>query len=107
MPADERQLAVNWSAWIEFQIVVDLERPPVFINAEDADVEIEAWVLEVVGVSQIKCAVLLCHRDAPDLVVTFVVTEMILAALIMRDDDGTQPVFFFDLLLIRRIDILA
>src|ERR1700680_1920069 len=102
MAAHERQLAVNWTARIEFQIIVDLGGLPVFVNAKEADIEIESRVLKVFRIAPVKCDLLLGRKDQPDVIVTFVAIKMIRTTLIKRKDIGAKPGFVFALLFNRR-----
>src|SRR5947207_15752147 len=76
-------------------------RLPIFINPENADIEIEAGIFEIVRIAAVKSHLLLGHENNPDVVVTFVTIKMISAALRKRDDVRAQTgfifAFFFDL----------
>ena len=97
--AHERQLAIARSARIPFEKVFDLGRLPVLINTEEADIEIEARILEVVGIAAVKCHLLFRRKNEPHIIVAFVAIKMIHAALIQRHHIGTEPGFLFAFLL--------
>ena len=81
--------------------MLDLGGLPVFISPENANIEIEAGIFEIVRIAAVKSHLLLGRENNPDVVVTFVTIKMISAALIKRDDVRAQTgfvfAFFFDL----------
>ena len=70
MAADEGQLAVLGTVRIPFQEMFHLGRLSVFVSAEDANIEIEAWILKVVRVAAIKRDLLFRREDQTDVGVT-------------------------------------
>ena len=78
----ESQFAVVWSARIKFQKIVDLGRPAVFINTEEADIQIVTGIFEIIRVTAEKRHLLFRREDQPYIIVTFVTIKMIRAALI-------------------------
>ena len=102
MTADESEFAIAWSARTEFQVVIDLRRLAVFVSAENADIEIESRIFEVVRVPAIKRDLLLGRKNESDIIVTLVPIKMVRAALIKRDDVRTQSGFVFAFFLDRR-----
>ncbi len=79
--------------------MLDLRRLAVFVGAEDADIEIEARILEVVRIAAVKGDLLLGREDEPDVVVTFVAIQIVDAALVERDHVGAKTGLVFALLL--------
>ena len=63
----------------------------IFVSAEDADIEIVAWILEVIGIAAVERRLLLGREDDPHIVVAFVAIQIVDAALIERDHIGAQP----------------
>ncbi len=80
---------------------------PVFISPENADIEIEAGIFEIVRIATVKSHLLLWRENYPDVLVTFVTVKMIEPALIKRDDIGAQAGFVFAFLFDLRNRILA
>src|SRR5439155_11459709 len=80
--AYEGQLAVARSARIPFQEILDLRRLTVFVNAKDANIEIEPGILEIVWVAAIKGHLLFRREDDSHIIIAFVTIKMIRAALI-------------------------
>ena len=82
------------------QEMLDLGRLAVLVDAEEADVEIVARVLEVVRVAAEEGDVLLRGEDQPHVGVFLVAIEMVQAALVQRDHVAAQAGlverFFFD-----------
>ena len=91
MAADESQFAIARAFRIPFQKMLDLGRLAVFVSAENADIEIVARILEVIGIAAVKGHLLLGREDDPHIVVAFVAIQMVNAALVKRDDIGAQP----------------
>ena len=75
--------------------MLDLGRLPVFVSAENADIEIEARVFEIVRIAAIKRDLLLRREDQAHVIVAFEAIKMVDAALIKRDDIGAQAGLFF------------
>ena len=80
---------------------------PVFISPENADIEIETGIFEIVRIAAVKSHLLLWRENYPDVVVTFVTVKMIEPALIKRNDIGAQAGFVFAFLFDLRNRILA
>jgi len=87
--------------------VLDFCGLPVFISTENADIEIEPGIFEIVRIAAVKSHLLLWRDNYPDVVVTFVTVKMIEPALIKRDDIGAQAGFVFAFLLDLRNRVLA
>ena len=66
MAGDEDQLVVRDAVLAPLQIVLDLGRLVVLVDAEEADVEVEARVLEVVRVAAEEGDLLLGREDEAD-----------------------------------------
>ena len=73
-----------------FQVMLDLGRLVVLVDAEEADVEIVARILEVVRVAAVKGDLLLRGEDQPDVGVLFEAIKVILPALVERDHVAAQ-----------------
>src|SRR5207248_3652586 len=92
---------------IPFQEMLHLGRLPVFVSAENTDIEIKARVLEVIRVAAIKSNLLFWREDEPHVVVTLETIKVIRAALIKGDDVRAQSCFFFALFFDLRDRLLA
>ena len=90
MAGDENQLVVAAPALLQLQKVLDLGRLVVLIDAEEADVEVVARILEVVGIAAEEGDVLFRREDQPHVGVFLELIEMILAALKQRDHVAAQ-----------------
>src|SRR4051812_736310 len=97
MTANERQLVVGWAFAVPLQVMLDLRRLAVFVSAEDADVEVEPGILEVIGIAAVKRDLLFRSKDQANVVITLVAVKVELAALIKGHHIRTQPGFFFAL----------
>src|ERR1022692_1034080 len=102
MPTYKSKFARAWAFRVPFQEVLDLGRLSIFIDAEDADIEIEARVLEVIRIAAVEGRLLLGGEDNPHIVITLVTIEMVNAALIKSDHVGAQAGFLFAFLFNRR-----
>ena len=65
MAGNEHQLAVARAGEAPFQVVFDLGRLAVLVDAEEADVEVVSRVLEVVRVAAEEGDLLLGRKDQP------------------------------------------
>ncbi len=106
MTAHERQFALLRSLRIPLQEMLDFGRLAVFVGAEDADIEIEPRIFEVIRIPAVKSDLLLGSKDQPHVVVTFETIKVIRAALVKRDHIRAQSGFFFALLFNFRDDLL-
>ena len=86
MAGDEDQFVVAGPVLAPFQVVLDLGRLVVLVDAEEADVEVVARILEVVGIAAEEGDLLLRGEDQADVGVLLVAIEVILAALVEGDD---------------------
>ena len=91
MAADESEFAIARTFGVPFQKMLGLGRLSIFVGAEDADIEIEARILEVIGIAAVERRLLLGREDDPHIVVAFVAIQIVNAALIERDHIGAQP----------------
>src|SRR5437016_5526439 len=107
MAAHESQLAVLGPVRIPFQEMLDLRRLAILVSAEDADIEIEARIFEVIRIAAVKGGLLLRSENEPDVVVAFETIEVVSAALVKGDHVGAQSRFLFALLFDFRDDLLA
>src|SRR5215469_16051835 len=87
--------------------MIDLCRSSILVNTKQADIQIVAWIFEIIWVAAEEGHLLLGSEDQAHIVVTFVPIEMVGAALVKGDHVGTKssPVFAF--LLNRRDDRTA
>ena len=72
------------------EIMLDLGRLAVLIDAEEADVEVVAGILEVVGIAAEEGGGLLGGEDQPHVGVFLVAVEMVQAAVVERDHVAPQ-----------------
>ena len=72
------------------QVVLDLGRLAVLVDAEEADVEVVARILEVVRIAAEEGDLLLRGEDQAHVGVLLEAIEVILAALVERDDVAAQ-----------------
>ncbi len=86
----EDEVAVLRAVLAPLQIVLDLDGLVVFVGAEEADVEVVARVLEVVGIAAEEGDVELGREHEADVGISLVGVEVILAALVERDHVGAQ-----------------
>ena len=72
------------------QVVLGMQGLSVLVNAEEADVQVEAGVLEVVGVAAEEGDRLLRGEDQPHVGVTPGLVEVVAGAVVERDDPAVQ-----------------
>ena len=84
--ANKNQFAVGRPLGIEFKKVLDLRWLAIFVNAEQADIEIVARILEIVGITAEESHLLFGGEDQADVVIALVSIEMVRAALIQGND---------------------
>ena len=98
---DEREIAVLDAVLAPFEVVRNLGRLIVFVNAEKADVEVVARKREIIGIAAVKRNLLFRSKDQTDVGVAFETIEVVLAALVERDHVAAQAGlverFLFDL----------
>ena len=87
---DEDQLAVGRPGRRPLQVVLDLGRLAVLIDAEEADVEVVAGILEIVRIAAEEGGVLLGGEDQPHVGVLLVAVEMVQPAVVERDHVAPQ-----------------
>src|SRR6266536_2028881 len=90
MAGDENQLIVGSAGLAPLQIVLELDLLVIFIDTEEADIEVVAGVFEIVGVAAEEGDVFFGREDEADVGVLFELIEVILAALKERDDDAAE-----------------
>ena len=66
--------------------MLDLRWLAIFVNAEQADIEIVARILEIVGITAEESHLLFGGEDQADVVIALVSIEMVRAALIQGND---------------------
>ena len=97
---DEHQFAIVNALRIPMEIIGDFRRFAVFVNAEQAEVEIEPRILEIIRIAAEKGDLLLGRKDEPDIGIAFVAIELVDAAAIKRDhvaaEAGGVVRFFLD-----------
>ena len=77
--------------------MIGLDRLTIFVNAEDANIEVVPGILEIIGIATVKRDLLLGREDQSHVIVPFVAIKMVHAALIQSDNVGAQPSLFFAL----------
>jgi hypothetical protein len=86
MTGDENQIAIFGALLAPFQVVLNLRRLAVLVSAEETDIEVVAWVFEVIRVAAVKSNLLLGREDDADIGVAFEAVKMVAPALIKRHD---------------------
>ena len=79
--------------------MLDLGRLTIFVGAEDTDIEIEARIFEVIGITAVKGDLLFRREDEPDIIVAFISIQIVVAALIEGYHVRAQTGLVFALLL--------
>ena len=90
MAGDENEVAGFWSGLAPLEEVRRVNRLAVLVDAEETDVEVEARILEVVGVAAEEGDGVLRREDEADIGVFLVAVQVILAALVERDHVAAQ-----------------
>ena len=72
MSTDKGQFAVGRTFAVPLKVMLGMRGLPVFVGAEDADIEIEARVFEVVRIAAVEGRLLFRSEDEPHVIVTFV-----------------------------------
>jgi hypothetical protein len=67
-----------------------VDRFSVFVDTENADIQIIARILEIVGITAKKSDLLFGSENEPNIGVPLIAIELITAALIKRDDIAAQ-----------------
>jgi hypothetical protein len=70
--ANKGQFAVARALRIPFEVIVDLDRLSIFVNAKDADIQVEPGIFEVVRIAAVKSHLLFGCEDDADIVVALV-----------------------------------
>src|SRR5205814_697916 len=89
------------------QVVLNLRRLAVFVDPEEAHIEVEARKLEVVRIAAEERDLLLGREDQADVGVALETIKMIRAALVERDDIAPQARLLARLLFDFRDDLAA
>jgi hypothetical protein len=103
MARDEREFAVARAGSAPLEEVLELHRLIVLIDAKEADIEVVAGELEIVGIAAEEGDVFFGGEDEADVGVFFILVEMIFAALKERDDVAAK-LGLFELVFFDRID---
>ena len=90
MAGDEDELAVLRARRAPLEVMLGVGGLAVLVGAEEADVEVVAGILEVVGIAAEEGDVELGREDEPDVGVLLVRVEVVLPALIERDHVAAQ-----------------
>ena len=90
IPGHEHQVVLLQPRRIPLQVVRRLDRLAVLVDAEEADVEIVAGILEVVRIAAEEGDVLLGREDQPHVGVFLVAVEVVQPALVERDHVAPQ-----------------
>ena len=88
---DEHQVIILQRGRVPLQIVFRMDRLAVLVHAEEADIQVEAGILEVVAIAAERGAALLRRENQPHVVVFFVLVEVIQPAAVERDHFALQP----------------
>ena len=84
--AHKNQFSVGRPLGIEFKKMLDLRWLAIFVNAEQADIEIVARILEIVGITAEESHLLFGGEDQADVIIALVSIEVVRAALIQGND---------------------
>ena len=90
MPGNEHQFVVGRALGIPLQIVLRVDRLAVLVDAEQRHVQVVARIGEVVRVAAEEGGLLLGREHQPHVGVLLIAVEPVFAALVQRDDVGTQ-----------------
>ena len=93
MAGDEDQLVFLRARRAPLEVMLDFGRLAVFINAEQADVQIEPGIFKVVRVAPVKRDLLFRREDEAHVGVFLETVEVILATLIQRDHVAAEAGF--------------
>src|ERR1044071_218242 len=107
MAGDEDELPILRAGCAPLEVVGWVHGLAVLVRAEEADVEVVARILEVVGVAAEERDRHLGREDEADVGVALVAIEVVLAALVERDDVAAQAALLRRLLLNRIHDRAA
>src|SRR5947209_8777275 len=86
MAGHEDQVAVLAAVGAPLQVMLDLDRFVVLVDAEETDVEVEARILEVVRITAVEGDLLFRSEDETNVGVPLEEIEVILAARVEGDD---------------------
>ena len=100
MAGDEDQLILRGAVLAPLEVMLDLGRLAVLVDAEKADVEIVARIREVVRIAAVEGDLLLRSEHQANVRVMLETIEVILPALIERDDLALAGSVFFPRLLL-------
>ena len=101
MPGNEHQLPVLRAGSAPLQVIRGLDRLAVLVRAEEADVQVIARILEVVGIAAEEGDGQLRREDQPHVRVFLVPVEVVLASLEQSHDIAAQSGLLQRLLLDR------
>ncbi len=90
MPGDKYELAIAHASGAPAQVMLHLGRFALFINPEQADIQIVARVLEIIGVASEEADIRFRRENQPHIRIAFVTIERILAALEERHHIAAQ-----------------
>src|SRR5258706_540451 len=94
MPGDEHELVAAGSLCVPFQVMLGMDRLPVFVDAEKREVEVVAGIGEVIGIAAKKCRLLFRREHEADIGVLLIPIKPILRSLIQGYDvepNARQP----------------
>jgi len=83
---DEYEFLIGRPLWVPLQVVVGFDRLVVLVDAEDREVEVVAWIGEVVGIPTKERHLLLGREDEPHVDVLLVSVLPVLRALVHHHD---------------------
>ena len=87
----ENQIAFLGSSRRPFEVTRRTNRLIFFVNAHQRHVDVEARKVEVVRIAAKKCGLEFRHENQTHVGVFFIAIEIVLSALIERDDVATKP----------------
>src|SRR5713101_7446562 len=86
MAGNEYQVALAGASLAPFQIVLRMNRLVVFVNPEEANVEVVAGIFKIVRIAAVEGDLLLRSEHQTHVGVALETIELIQAALVKRDD---------------------
>src|SRR5215468_5226823 len=90
MSGNENQIAVGRSLAIPLQVVFRLDRLPVFVHAQNCEIEVISRKREIVWIAAEECHLLLRREYKTHVGIFLIAIEPILAALVERHDIGSE-----------------
>src|SRR5437016_12668680 len=98
MPRNENQIIFRRAFLAPLEIMLELRRLPVLVGAEEANIQIIAWILEIIRVTAEEGNLLLGRENKANIGVALELVKVIKTALIKSHDITPQPCFVLRLL---------